>query len=40
MVACVPDGVACFFTSYLYMEYMVVAWYEQWDVTIHRYKLL
>ena len=25
--AIVPDGVVCFFTSYLYMENVVAAWY-------------
>lgn len=25
----VPDGMVCFFTSYLYMENTVAAWYEQ-----------
>ncbi|KAH9499606.1 General transcription and DNA repair factor IIH helicase subunit XPD [Bulinus truncatus] len=29
MVAIVPDGVVCFFTSYIYMESIVAAWYEQ-----------
>ena len=28
-VAIVPDGVVCFFTSYLYMENVVAAWYDQ-----------
>ena len=27
--AIVPDGVVCFFTSYLYMENVVAAWYDQ-----------
>lgn len=27
--ACVPDGVVCFFTSYLYLESVVGAWYDQ-----------
>jgi len=41
MVACVPDGVVCFFTSYLYMENVVAAWYEQGVIdTIQRHKLL
>lgn len=25
--ATVPDGLVCFFTSYLYMESVVAAWY-------------
>ena len=41
MVACVPDGVVCFFTSYLYMESVVASWYEQGVIdTIQRHKLL
>jgi Rad3-related DNA helicase len=28
-VSIVPDGVVCFFTSYLYMENVVAAWYDQ-----------
>jgi len=41
MVGCVPDGVVCFFTSYLYMENVVAAWYEQGVIdTIQRHKLL
>lgn len=41
MVACVPDGVVCFFTSYLYMENVVAAWYEQGVIdNIQRHKLL
>lgn len=27
--AVVPDGMVCFFTSYLYMENTVATWYEQ-----------
>lgn len=27
--ATVPDGLVCFFTSYLYMESVVAAWYVQ-----------
>ena len=39
--AIVPDGVVCFFTSYLYMENVVAAWYEQGVIdTIQRHKLL
>merc|ERR1712142_387542 len=41
VVSCVPDGVVCFFTSYLYMENVVAAWYEQGVIdTIQRHKLL
>ncbi|GFR75762.1 TFIIH basal transcription factor complex helicase XPD subunit-like [Elysia marginata] len=29
LVTVVPDGVVCFFTSYIYMETIVAAWYEQ-----------
>ena len=37
----VPDGVVCFFTSYLYMESVVAAWYEQEVIDqIQRHKLL
>lgn len=25
----VPDGIVCFFTSYLYLESVVASWYEQ-----------
>ena len=25
----VPDGIVCFFTSYLYMESTIASWYEQ-----------
>ena len=40
-VAIVPDGVVCFFTSYLYMENVVAAWYEQGVIdTIQKHKLL
>uniref|UniRef100_A0A1A9ZWC9 General transcription and DNA repair factor IIH helicase subunit XPD n=1 Tax=Glossina pallidipes TaxID=7398 RepID=A0A1A9ZWC9_GLOPL len=37
----VPDGVVCFFTSYLYLESVVASWYDQGIVdTLLRYKLL
>lgn len=29
LCGCVPDGLVCFFTSYLYLEAVVAAWYEQ-----------
>ena len=37
----VPDGVVCFFTSYLYMETVVATWYDQGVIDdIQRHKLL
>lgn len=37
----VPDGIVCFFTSYLYLESVVSSWYDQGIVdTLLRYKLL
>ena len=37
----VPDGIVCFFTSYLYMEQIVSVWYEQGIIdSIQRNKLL
>ena len=39
--ACVPDGVVCFFTSYMYMENVVAAWYDQGVIdTVQKHKLL
>ena len=41
VVKTVPDGVVCFFTSYLYLESVVAAWYDQGIVTsLQRHKLL
>lgn len=41
MVTVVPDGVVCFFTSYIYMETIVAAWYEQGIIDqILKHKLL
>ncbi|XP_065347408.1 general transcription and DNA repair factor IIH helicase subunit XPD [Cloeon dipterum] len=41
IVKIVPDGVVCFFTSYLYLESVVAAWYDQGIVTtLQRHKLL
>jgi DNA excision repair protein ERCC-2 len=41
MANVVPDGMVCFFTSYMYMESIVTAWYEQGIIdTILRKKLL
>ena len=37
----VPDGVVCFFTSYMYLESVVASWYDQGIIdTLLRYKLL
>ncbi|XP_015121739.1 general transcription and DNA repair factor IIH helicase subunit XPD isoform X2 [Diachasma alloeum] len=37
----VPDGLVCFFTSYLYMESVIAAWYDQGIVDqLQRHKLL
>lgn len=37
----VPDGIVCFFTSYLYLESVVASWYDQGIVDmLLRYKLL
>lgn len=41
MVGIVPDGVVCFFTSYIYMENVVAAWYDQGIIDqIQKHKLL
>lgn len=41
MSATVPDGIVCFFTSYVYMEQVVATWYEKGIIdSIQRYKLL
>lgn len=41
LVTVVPDGVVCFFTSYIYMETIVAAWYEQGIIDqIQKHKLL
>jgi len=41
MVSVVPDGVVAFFTSYIYMETIVAAWYEQGIIDqILKHKLL
>eukprot|EP00095_Tigriopus_kingsejongensis_P006022 snap_masked-scaffold671_size114370-processed-gene-0.21 protein:Tk06022 transcript:snap_masked-scaffold671_size114370-processed-gene-0.21-mRNA-1 annotation:"tfiih basal transcription factor complex helicase subunit" len=41
VVAVVPDGVVCFFTSYMYMESVVASWYDQGVIdTIQKNKLL
>ena len=37
----VPDGIVCFFTSYMYLESVVASWYDQGIIdTLLRYKLL
>ncbi|XP_067681689.1 general transcription and DNA repair factor IIH helicase subunit XPD-like [Haliotis asinina] len=39
--AIVPDGIACFFTSYIYMETIVASWYEQGIIDqVQKHKLL
>ena len=41
MVTVVPDGVVCFFTSYMYMENVVSSWYDQGIITqLQKHKLL
>ncbi|XP_023211694.1 TFIIH basal transcription factor complex helicase XPD subunit-like [Centruroides sculpturatus] len=41
MTAIVPDGIVCFFTSYLYMENVIASWYEQGIIdNIQKRKLL
>ena len=41
MVQVVPDGLVCFFTSYVYMEYIIASWYEQGLIDkILKYKLI
>ena len=41
LVAVVPDGVVCFFTSYMYMENVVSSWYDQGIITqLQKHKLL
>lgn len=36
----VPDGIVCFFTSYLYLESVVASWYEQGIIDILQKKKL
>ncbi|CAF1068141.1 unnamed protein product [Rotaria magnacalcarata] len=37
----VPDGIVCFFTSYIYMEHVVATWYELGIIgQVQKYKLL
>ncbi|CAH1183140.1 unnamed protein product [Phaedon cochleariae] len=41
VAANVPDGIVCFFTSYLYLESTVASWYDQGVIdSLQRYKLL
>ncbi|XP_076100615.1 general transcription and DNA repair factor IIH helicase subunit XPD-like [Mytilus galloprovincialis] len=41
MATIVPDGVVCFFTSYVYMETTIASWYEQGIIDqILKHKLL
>ncbi|XP_067007170.2 general transcription and DNA repair factor IIH helicase subunit XPD [Anabrus simplex] len=41
MATIVPDGLVCFFTSYLYLESVVASWYDQGVVdNLLRHKLL
>ncbi|XP_072383938.1 general transcription and DNA repair factor IIH helicase subunit XPD [Diabrotica undecimpunctata] len=41
VAANVPDGIVCFFTSYLYLESVVASWYDQGVIdNLQRYKLL
>lgn len=38
---CVPDGIACFFPSYAYLDTVMAAWYQQGLVDrLQKYKLL
>lgn len=41
IAAVVPDGVVCFFTSYMYLESVVASWYDQ-DIlnNLQKHKLL
>ena len=37
----VPDGIVCFFTSYMYLESVVASWYDQGIIDqLQRHKLL
>lgn len=41
IAAVVPDGIVCFFTSYMYLESVVASWYDQ-DIlnNLQKHKLL
>ena len=41
VAASVPDGIVCFFTSYMYLETVVASWYDQGIIDqLQRHKLL
>ncbi|ESO12701.1 hypothetical protein HELRODRAFT_105484 [Helobdella robusta] len=41
MASVVADGIVCFFTSYVYMESIIAAWYDQGLIDqVQKYKLL
>ena len=41
VASCVPDGIVCFFTSYMYLETVVASWYDQGIIDqLQRHKLL
>ena len=41
VAACVPDGIVCFFTSYMYLETVVASWYDQGIIDqLQKHKLL
>nr|CAG4641470.1 EOG090X01B4 [Eurycercus lamellatus] len=41
VAAAVPDGIVCFFTSYMYLETVVASWYDQGIIDqLQRHKLL
>lgn len=41
MARCVPDGMVCFFTSYLYLENVVATWYDHGIISdLQRHKLV
>ena len=41
VAAAVPDGIVCFFTSYMYLETVVASWYDQGVIDqLQRHKLL
>ena len=41
MAVTVPDGLVCFFTSYLYLESVVATWYDHGIISdLQRHKLV
>lgn len=41
LAGAVPDGIVCFFTSYMYLETVVASWYDQGIIDqLQRHKLL